>query len=161
MYIASLPPSILSWIIRANCSLMVLRDKHCDAKLVTRVLAFFIYSLPLHLFTSSPCQLLTPVSKRILVFHFAFFKILDFAGYSLNLNEICIFTDSSVKKIFFTVKLVNFNWLNQWKKYFSLLNQFIFTKVISEIWLIYSNLFLAIWNSQISLIISIFWLIQI
>ena len=35
------------------------------------------------------------------------------------------------------------------------------TKVISEIWLIYSNLFLAIWISQISLIISRFWLIQI
>ena len=64
----------------------------------------------------------------------------------------------------------NFHWLNQkfvfslihqWKKYFSLLNQLISTEVMSEIWLIYSNLFLAIWISQISLIISRFWLIQI
>ena len=81
----------------------------------------------------------------------------------------------------------NFHWLNQWcdfllnhrlKKYFSLLNQLIFTEVISEkiflllnqlifteliseIWLLHSNLFLAIWISQISLIISRFWLIQI
>ena len=40
------------------------------------------------------------------------------------------------------------------EKYFSLLNQLIFTEVISEIWLIRSHLFLAIWISQISLIIS-------
>ena len=65
------------------------------------------------------------------------------------------------EKIFFTAKSVNFHWLNQWKKYFLLLNQLISTEVISEIWLIYSNLFLAIWISQISLIISRFWLIQI
>ena len=56
-------------------------------------------------------------------------------------SAICLFTDSSVKK------------------YFSLLNQLIFTEILSEIWLIYSNLFLAIWISQISLIISRFWLI--
>ena len=65
---------------------------------------------------------------------------------------------------------LNFHWLNQlfafslihqWKKYFLLSNQSIFTEIISEIWLIYSNLFLAIWVSQISLIISRFWLIQI
>ena len=62
-------------------------------------------------------------------------------SYSLNLNQ------------------PNFHWSNQWKKYFSLSNQSIFTEIISEIWLIYSNLFLAIWISQISLIISRFWLI--
>ena len=64
----------------------------------------------------------------------------------------------------------NFHWLNQWfafslnhqwKQYFPLLNQFIFTEVISEIWLFRSNLFLAIWISQISLIISRFLLIHI
>ena len=57
----------------------------------------------------------------------------------------------------------NFHWLNQWFS-FSLIHQwkdFFFNEIISEIWLIYSNLFLAIWISQISLIISIFWLIQI
>ena len=81
----------------------------------------------------------------------------------------------------------NFYWLNQWfafslihqlknifhcsiswlsliesvEKIISLLNQLIFTDEISGIWLIYSNLFLAIWISQISLIISRFWLIHI
>ena len=44
---------------------------------------------------------------------------------------------------------------------FSLLNQLIFTEAICGIWLIYSNLFLAILISQISLIISRFWLIHI
>ena len=39
--------------------------------------------------------------------------------------------------------------------------QLIFTEVINEIRLIPSNLFLDIWISQISLIISRFWLIQI
>ena len=63
--------------------------------------------------------------------------------FSLIESVICLFIDSSVKK------------------YFSLLNQSIFTEIISEVWLIYSNLFLAIWISQISLIISRFWLIQI
>ena len=63
--------------------------------------------------------------------------------FSLIESVVCPFTGSSVKK------------------YFSLLNQSIFTEIISEIWLIYSNLFLAIWISQISLIISRFWLIQI
>ena len=63
--------------------------------------------------------------------------------FSLIESVICLFTDSSVKK------------------YFSLLNQLIFTEIISEIWLIYSNPFLAILISQISLIISRFWLIQI
>ena len=57
-------------------------------------------------------------------------------------------------------KKSNFDWFNQWFA-FSLSNQSIFTEIISEIWLIYSNLFLAIWISQISLIISRFWLIQI
>ena len=42
----------------------------------------------------------------------------------------------------------------------SLLNQLIFTEAISEFWLIYSNLILAIWISQILLIISRFWLIH-
>ena len=32
------------------------------------------------------------------------------------------------------------------QKYFPLLNQLIFTEAISAIWLIYSNLFLAIWS---------------
>ena len=63
--------------------------------------------------------------------------------FSLIESVICLFNDSSVQK------------------YFSLSNQLIYTEVISEIWLIYSNLFLAIWISQISLIISRFWLIQI
>ena len=44
---------------------------------------------------------------------------------------------------------------------FSLLNQLIFTEAISRILLIYSNLFLAIWISQISLMISRVWLIDI
>ena len=56
-----------------------------------------------------------------------------------------------------TVKSVNFHWFISEKKYFSLSNQSIFTEIISEIWLIYSNLFLAILISQISLIISRFW----
>ena len=42
------------------------------------------------------------------------------------------------------------------EKYFQLLNQLIFTEIISEFRLIRSSLFLAIWNSQISLIISRF-----
>ena len=65
-----------------------------------------------------------------------------FYGYSLNLNQ------------------SNFHWLNQWKKYFSPSNQSIFTEIVSEIWLIYSKLFLAISISQFSLIISRFWLIH-
>ena len=36
------------------------------------------------------------------------------------------------EKIFFTVKSVNFHWNNQWKKYFSLSNQSIFTEIIVE-----------------------------
>ena len=71
-----------------------------------------------------------------------FFKS-ESVKFSLIESVICLFTDSSEKK------------------YFSLLNQSIFTEIISEIWLIHSNLFLAIWISQISLIISRFWLIQI
>ena len=63
--------------------------------------------------------------------------------FSLIESVICLFTGSSVNK------------------YFSLLNQLIFTERISEIWLIYSNLFLVIWISQISLIVSRFWLIHI
>ena len=47
------------------------------------------------------------------------------------------------------------------EKIFSLLNQLIFSEAISGIWLIYSNLFLAIWISQISLMISRFLLIHI
>ena len=46
-----------------------------------------------------------------------------------------------LNQLIFTCSLV--------EKYFSLLNQLISTEVISEIWLIYSNLFLAIWISQI------------
>ena len=63
--------------------------------------------------------------------------------FSLIESVICLFTDSSVKK------------------YFSLSNKSIFTEIISAIWLIYSNLLLAIWISQILLIISRFWLILI
>ena len=63
--------------------------------------------------------------------------------FSLIESVTCLFTDSPVKK------------------YFSLSNQLIFTEIISEIWLIYSNLFLAISISKISLKISRFWLIQI
>ena len=76
-------------------------------------------------------------------------------------SVICLLTDSSVKKYFsLTNQLIFTDWISK-KKYFSLLNQFISTEVIREIWQIYSNLFLAIWISQISLIISRFWLIQI
>ena len=69
-------------------------------------------------------------------------------GFSLWMSEFLllnqfIFTDSSVKTIF------------------SLLNQLLFTEVISKIWLIHSNLFVAILIGQISLIISRFWLIQV
>ena len=67
----------------------------------------------------------------------------------------------NIEKIFFTVKLINSHWSNQLEKYISLLNQLIFTESISEIWLINSNLFLAIWISQISLLISRSWLIHI
>ena len=90
--------------------------------------------------------------------------------FSLIESVICLLTDwiSNLPfhwfisaKIFFTDKSVNFHWLNPWNKYFSLLNQLISTEVISEIWLIYSNLLLAIWIRQISLIITRFWLIQI
>ena len=63
--------------------------------------------------------------------------------FSLIESLIRLFTDSSVKK------------------YVLLSNQSIFTEIISEIWLIYSNLFLAIRISQISLVISRFWRIQI
>ena len=80
--------------------------------------------------------------------------------FSLIESVICLFADSSMK--------IYFLWLNQLiftdssvEKYFSRLNQIIFIGVISEIWLILSNLFLAIWISQISLIISRFWLIQV
>ena len=80
--------------------------------------------------------------------------------FSLIESVTCLFTYSSVKKyisllnqLIFTDSSVN--------KYFSLPNQSIFTEIISKIWLIYSNLFLATWISQISLIISRFLLIQI
>ena len=53
--------------------------------------------------------------------------------FTLIESVICLSTDSSVEK------------------YFPLSNQLLFTKVISEIWLINNNLFLAIWISQISL----------
>ena len=89
--------------------------------------------------------------------------------YSLNLN----------RSIFHWFKQwLAFSLIHQWKgyfqllnqlnltdswveKYFSLLNQLILTEVISEIWLIRSNLFLTIWISKISLIISRFWLIKV
>ena len=54
-----------------------------------------------------------------------------------------------------------FSLVNQWKQYYALLKQLIFTAIISEICLNHSNLFLAIWIGQISLIISRFLLIQI
>ena len=66
--------------------------------------------------------------------------------------------------ILLSISESNIHCLNQWfacDKYFSWLNHLIFTEVISETWLIHSNLFLAIWINKISLIISIFWLIQI
>ena len=71
------------------------------------------------------------------------FSLIESGKFSLIESVICLFTDSSVRK------------------YFSLSNQSIFTEIISEIWLIYSNLFLAIWISEISSIISRSWLIQI
>ena len=77
---------------------------------------------------------------------------------SLIESVICLFTNSSVKKYFSLLNQLLFT-DSSVKKYFSLSNQSIFTEIISEIWLIYSNLFLAIWISQISLIISRFWLI--
>ena len=87
--------------------------------------------------------------------------------YSLNPNQSNFHWFLS-EKIFFTLKSVNFHWFNSEKNIFhcqisqfSLSNQSIFTEIISEIWLIYSNLFLAIWIRQISLLISRFWLIQI
>ena len=75
-------------------------------------------------------------------------------------SVICFFTDSSVNKYFSLLNQLIFT-DSTVKKIFSLSNQSIFTEIMSEIWLIYSNLFLAIWMSQISLIISRFWLIQI
>ena len=81
--------------------------------------------------------------------------------FSLIGSVICLFTDSSVKTYFSLLNQWKIWLIWQWKIFFSLSNQSIFTEIISEIWLIYSNLFLAIWISQISLIISRFWLIQI
>ena len=73
---------------------------------------------------------------------------------------ICLFTDSPVKKyISLFNQLIVTDWISG--KKISLLNQLIFIEAISGIWLIYSNLFVAIWISQISLIISRFWLIHI
>ena len=66
---------------------------------------------------------------------------------------------SSLKVYSLNPNQSNFYWFTS-AKYLSLVNQLIFTGVISEIWLIHSNLFLAIWISQISLIISRSWLIQ-
>ena len=81
--------------------------------------------------------------------------------FSLIESVICLFTDSSVQKYFSqSNQLIFTDWINE-KKCFSLLNQLISTDVISENWLIYSKLFLAIWISQISLINSRFWLIEI
>ena len=81
--------------------------------------------------------------------------------FSLIESVICLFTDSFVQKYFpLTNQLIFTDWISK-KKYYSLLNQLISTEVISEIWLIYSNLFLAVRISQISLIISRFSLIQI
>ena len=75
------------------------------------------------------------MKKSSRFFVFAWFLLISKSNsvkFSLIESVICLFTDSSVKK------------------YFSLSNQSI-----------YSNLFLAIWISQISLIISRFRLIQI
>ena len=80
--------------------------------------------------------------------------------FSLIESVICLFTDSTVKKYFSLLNQLIFTGSSV-EKYFSLSNQSIITVIISEIWLIYSNLLLAIWISQISLIISRFWLIQI
>ena len=80
--------------------------------------------------------------------------------FSLIQTVICIFTDSPVKRIFSTVKSVNFDWFMS-GKIFVTVKSVNFAEVISEIWLIRSNLFLTIWISQILLIISRFWLIQI
>ena len=59
-------------------------------------------------------------------------------------SVLCLFTDSPVENIYFTVKSVDLSLMESVEKIFSLLNQLIFTKAISEIWQIYSNLFLAI-----------------
>ena len=84
----------------------------------------------------------------------------EWVKFSLIESVIFSFTIRSVKMILFTLKSVNFHWFTS-KKYFSRLNQLIFTEVISEILLVLSNLFLAIWINQISLINSRFLLIQI
>ena len=76
--------------------------------------------------------------KHIIYYYAKVISKSESVKFSLIESVICLFTDSSVKK------------------YFSLSNQSIFSEIISEIWLIYSNLFLAIWISQISLIISRF-----
>ena len=81
--------------------------------------------------------------------------------FSLIESVICLFTDSSVEKIFFTVKSVNFHWKGvskrkdyheNFKSHFSLKintsSNIYFTEIISEFWLIYSNLFLPIWISH-------------
>ena len=54
-----------------------------------------------------------------------------------------------------TKKILLYNLFFQVKKYFSLINQLIFTDWISEMRLIHSNHFLAIWISHILLIQSI------
>ena len=87
---------------------------------------------------------------------FKYFKAISKSGsvkFSLIESVICLVTDLAVKQYF--------SLIHQWKKYFSLLNQLISIEVIIEIQLIHGNLFLAIWISQIPLIISRFWLIQI
>ena len=83
----------------------------------------------------------------------------DFFGNDIVNHSISFFKNdqATLNQLIFTVKSVNFHWFVS-EKYFSLLNQLIFTDWISEIWLIHSNLFLAIWISRISLIISRFWL---
>ena len=109
---------------------------------------------------------------RILHYQLVFIKPVTLLNKLSNLtNHFLIFSPLICKKVYsLNLNQSNFHWLNQrfafslnhqWKQYFPLLNQLLFPEVISEIWLIRSNLFLAIRISQISLIISRFWLIHI
>ena len=135
-----------SKIVHSTYKLVILKLHHCS-----RVLSCFVCSS--RSFCTCSAVLTTISFNHYPLVFIIYLKVShNLVIYTLNLNQ------------------SNFHWLNQWfafslihqwKKYFSLPNQSIFTEIISEIWLIYSNLVLAIWISQISLIISRFWLIQI
>ena len=102
---------------------------------------------PFPLFAKAFCRAFKRRTERVTL------SISESVKFSLIEPVICIFIDSSVNKIFFTDCIR--------EKYVSLLNQLISIEYFSEIWLIRSKFFLAIWISQISLIIGRFWLIQI